>query len=123
MKITVRELKKVLENALLNDGPMEQLLFEYEFEDMMGELLETLITDKDDYLFALTTHKNDVTGHEDTAILLLEPNGEVHVNEVARDKLKEIWEGSYVKNMKQLIPDFAKQLHAGDIPINGIKAV
>ena len=123
MKITVRELKKVLENALLNDGPMEQLLFEYEFEDMMGELLETLITDKDDYLFALTTHKNDVTGHEDTAILLLEPNGEVHVNEVARDKLKEIWEGSYVKNMKQLIPDFSKQLHAGDIPINGIKAV
>ena len=123
MKITVRELKKVLENALLNDGPMEQLLFEYEFEDMMGELLETLITDKDDYLFALTTHKNDVTGHEDTAILLLEPNGEVHVNEVARDKLKEIWEGSYVKNMKQLLPDFAKQLHAGDIPINGIKAV
>ena len=90
---------------------------------MMGELLETLITDKDDYLFALTTHKNDVTGHEDTAILLLEPNGEVHVNEVARDKLKEIWEGSYVKNMKQLIPDFAKQLHAGDIPLNGIKAV
>ena len=123
MKITVRELKKVLENALLNDGPMEQLLFEYEFEDMMGQLLETLITDKDDYLFALTTHKNDVTGHEDTAILLLKPNGEVHVNEVARDKLKEIWEGSYVKNMKQLIPDFAKQLHAGDIPINGIKAV
>jgi hypothetical protein len=123
MKITVRQLKKVLENVLLNDGKMEQVLYEYEFEEIMGELLETLIADKDDYLLALTTHKNDITGDEDAAMVLIEPSGQAHINELARNKLKEIWEGTYEKNMKQLIPDFAKQLYEGDIPINGIKAI
>ncbi|MEI6543917.1 MAG: hypothetical protein WCL60_10365 [Methylococcales bacterium] len=123
MKITVRELKKVLENALLNEGKMEQALFEYEFEELMDELLESLIADKDDYLFALTTHKNDITGNEDTAMVLIEPTGTVYINEVARDKLKEVWENSYERNIKQLIPDFAKQLYSGEIPINGIKTV
>ena len=123
MKITVRELKKVLENALLNEGKMEQALFEYEFEELMDELLESLIADKDDYLFALTKHKNDITGNEDTAMVLIEPTGTVYINEVARDKLKEVWENNYERNIKQLIPDFAKQLYSGEIPINGIKTV
>ena len=28
---------------------------------------------------------------------------------------------AYERNMKKFIPDFAKQLHEGDIPINGVK--
>lgn len=123
MKTTVKDLKKVLENALLNDGKMEYDLYEYEFEELLDELLASLIEDKDDFLFAITTHKNDVTGKEDTAMVLIDQSGKTHINELARDKLKEVWKGAYERNMKKLIPDFAKQLYEGDIPINGIKTV
>ena len=123
MKTPLVDIKKALENALLHDGSMEQLLYEYEFEDILSELVETLTADKDDYLYAITTHKNDITGIEDTAMVLIEASGETYINELARDKLKEIWDGAYVKNIKQLIPDYAKQLHEGDLPMNGLKAV
>lgn len=123
MTTPVTEIKKALENALIHDGTMEQLLFEYEFEEILPELIETLITDKDDYLYAITTHKNDMTGNEDTAMVLIAATGETHINEFARDKLKEIWAGAYIRNIKQLIPDYAKQLHAGDLPMNGLKIV
>ncbi len=123
MKTPLTDIKKALENTLLNDGPMEQLLYEYEFEEILPELVETLSEDKDDYLYAITTHKNDITGTEDTAMVLITATGETHINELARDKLKEIWDGAYIRNMKQLIPDYAKQLHEGDLPMNGLKIV
>ena len=122
MKTTAKDLKKVLENALLKDGKMEVDLYEYEFVELLDEFKESVIEDKDDFLFAITTHKNDVTGHEDTAMVLIEQSGKVHINELARDKLKDVWKGAYEGNMKKLIPDFAKQLYEGEIPINGVKA-
>jgi hypothetical protein len=123
MKTTAKDLKIVLKNALLNDGKMEYELYEYEFEELLDELLASLIEDKDDFLFAITTHKNDITGKEDTAMVLIDASGKAHINELARDKLKEVWEGDYERRMTKLIPDFAKQLYKGDIPINGIKTV
>ena len=121
MKTTVKDLKKVLENALLKDGKMEYDLYEYEFVELLDEFKESVIEDKDDFLFAITTHKNDITGNEDTAMVLIEKSDEVHINELARDKLKAEWKGAYESNMKKFIPDFAKQLYEGDIPINGVK--
>ena len=56
-------------------------------------------------------------------MVFIDQSGKAHINELARDKLKEVWIGAYERNMKKLIPDFAKQLHEGDIPINGIKTV
>ncbi|MEI6070067.1 MAG: hypothetical protein WCP96_22280 [Methylococcaceae bacterium] len=123
MKTTAKDLKIVFENALLNDGKMEYELYEYEFEELLDELLATLIKDKDDFLFAITTHKNDITGIEDTAMVLIDASGKAHINELARDKLKEVWEGDYQRRMTKLIPDFSKQLYKGDIPITGIKTV
>ena len=122
MKTTAKDLKIVLKNALLNDGKMEYELYEYEFEELLDELLASLIEDKDDFLFAITAHKNDITGKEDTAMVLIEQSGQVHINELARDKLKAEWKGAYESNMKKFIPDFAKQLYEGEIPDNGVKA-
>jgi len=122
MKTTTKDLKKVLENALLKEGKMEYSLYEYELEELLDDFKESLLEDNDDFLFAITTHKNDVTGHEDTAMVLIEPSGTVHINELARDKLKEEWKGAYEGNMKKIIPDFAKQLYEDNIPVNGVKA-
>jgi len=73
--------------------------------------------DNDSYLFAVTENSGDV------AMVLIEKAGRVHINELARGKLKALWLGAYESNMKKLIPIFASQLAKGEIPVNGIKMV
>ena len=118
-----KDIKKTLEAALLDNGNMEQGLYEYELEELLDELIESMIADNDDFLFAVTTQKNNLTGKLSSAMLLIEKSGAVHINEFARDRLKALWKDAYVRNMKKLIPAFAKQLQEGDIPINGVKTV
>ncbi len=119
----IKDIKKTLETALLHNGNMAQGLYEYELEELLDKLMASMIADNDDFLFVVTTHKNDLTGKLDCAMLLIEKSGAVHINELARDKLKELWKDAYVRNMKKLIPAFAKQLQEGDLPINGVKTV
>ncbi|MFI3189422.1 hypothetical protein BCS42_05890 [Crenothrix sp. D3] len=118
-----KDIQKTLETALLDNGNMEQGLYEYELEELLDELIESMIADNDDFLFAVTTQKNNLTGKLSSAMLLIEKSGAVHINEFARDRLKALWKDAYVRNMKKLIPAFAKQLQEGDIPINGVKTV
>ncbi|MBL8167440.1 MAG: hypothetical protein JNJ50_04770 [Acidobacteria bacterium] len=114
--MSAKKIEKLLEEALLNDGQMAQALFEYEFEEEdLEELKASLIEDDDDYLFAVTENTGDV------AMVLIEKSGQVHANEQAREKLKEHWQSAYKRNLKLMIPDFAQQLSAGELPINGVK--
>ncbi|MEQ1635829.1 MAG: hypothetical protein ABL903_03995 [Methylococcales bacterium] len=121
--MTKREIQKALENTLLNNEKMAAQLYEYELEAMLDELKAMMLEDGDDSIFAITVHKNDLTLKQDTAMVLIEKSGEVHVNEAAKAKLKEIWIGSYAVNMRKLLPEFAEQLRDGEIPINGIKTI
>ncbi len=121
MTITVKDLQKILENVLLKDGKMEYALYEYELEDLLDDFNESLLEDNDDFLFAITTQKNNVTRREDTAMVLIEPSGTVHINESARAKLKAVWKGAYAGNIKKIIPGFANQLYEGEIAVNGVK--
>jgi hypothetical protein len=92
-------------------------LYEYELEELLDELKASLIADQDDYIFAVT----EDSGH--VAMVLIEKTGQVHINEQAREKLQALWPAAYTSNMKMLIPVFARQLHQGDLPINGVKTV
>lgn len=121
--MTKRDIKKALENTLLNNEKMAIELYEYELEELLDELKASMLEDDDDSIFAVTVHKNDQTLKFDTAMVLIEKSGEVHINEVAKDRLKAIWIGSYAVNMRKLLPEFIEQLNAGEIPINGIKTV
>ena len=113
--MSIKNITKALEEALLHDGPMAQALYEFEFADELDDLKASLAEDEDDYLFSVTENNGDI------AMVLIEKSGTVLVNEEARDKLKEFWPDTYKKNMKLLIPDLAEQLDAGDLPINGVK--
>lgn len=121
--MTKNDIKKALENTLLNNEKMAEGLYEYELEELLDELKASMLEDDDDSIFALTVHKNDETLKYDTAMVLIEKSGEVHINEAAKAKLKEIWIGSYGVNMRKLLPEFIEQLNEGEIPINGIKTV
>lgn len=114
--MTAKKIEKLLEQALLLDGKMEQSLFEFEFEeDDLKSLRASMLEDGDDYLFAITENTGSI------AMVLFEKSGETFVNEQAREKLKELWQSAYQRNLKILIPDFAQQLVAGELPINGVK--
>jgi hypothetical protein len=113
--MSIKKITKSLEEALLNNGQMAQALYEFEFADELDELKESLVEDDDDYLFAITENTGDI------AMVLIEKSGDVLINEVAREKLKEYWQANYEKNMNALIPDLAEQLEAGELPINGVK--
>lgn len=119
--MTIKDIKKTLENDLLNDGKMAYGLYKYELEELVDEFKESIIKDNDDFLFAVTVMKNDVTNNLNSAMVLIEKSGKVHINEEARARLKQLWLKAYTENMKKLIPRFTKQLHHGDLPINGVK--
>jgi len=111
-----KTIEKNLIKALLNDGAMEYALFEYELEEHVDEYLKSKQEDKDDYFFAVTEHTNDV------AMLLIDGDNQVHVNEEARALLKTLWpKSAYKHNMQILIPQMADELSKGFLSVTGVK--
>lgn len=110
-----KTIEKLLTQALLHNGKMEEALYHHELEEILGDLISSMNNDKDDYIFAVTENSGDI------AMILIEKSKRVYINEDAKDKLKSLWPIAYESNIKQLIPMFAKQLSEGEIPINGVK--
>jgi hypothetical protein len=115
--MTAKHIERLLEQALLRDEAMHFGLYEYEPEELVDELRVSLIEDHDDFIFAVTENRGHV------AMMLIEQSGDVYINERARDRLRVFWPATYASNMKRLTPAFARQLHAGELPINGVKTV
>lgn len=115
--MSARKIEKLLRQALLHDGEMRHELYEYELAEVVDELKQSLVEDNDDYIFAVTENTGDV------AMVLIEKTGDLSINEQAREKLKTFWPTAYESNMDKLIPALARQLHAGELPINGVKTL
>ena len=115
--MTAKNIEKILKQTLLHDEEMQYGLYEYELEELLDELKSSLAADQDDYIFAVTEN----SGH--VAMVLIEKSGQVHINEQAKEKLQAFWPVAYKSNMQKLIPAFARQLHHGELPINGVKTV
>ncbi len=112
-----KTIAKNLKKALLNDGPLVQALYEFELEEHVEEYLRSKQTDRDNYFFAVTEHTNDV------AMLLINENDKVYINEAARTWLKELWQDAYRENIRKMIPGMAEQLDAGYLFAAGVKEV
>lgn len=119
--MTLKEIQDVLERALLQDGEMDLALYEWEMEEHIHYWTGSMVRGRDEYLFVVDVHMNNVTGQPSAAMLVLEPYGVVSINEAARDRLKALWKNSYAPNMQKLIPSFAEQLKAGELAVYGVK--
>lgn len=106
-----------LKRVLLGNAPFALELFEYELREHLEEYLESKHNDADDYFFAVTEHTNDV------AMLLIDTDDTVHINEDARTQLRVLWAGAYTSNMQRLIPKMAEELQAGYLSTSGVKVV
>ena len=109
-----KTIEKNLRKALLEDGPLALALFEYELQEHIAEYLQSKRDDGDDYFFAVTEHTNDV------AMLLIDNQEAIYINEAARARLKALWQTSYAGNMRRLIPDMAGELDNGDLYVVGV---
>jgi hypothetical protein len=112
-----KSIEKNLTDALLNGGKLEKTLYDYELAEHIDEYLLSKKQDNDKYFFAVTEHTNDV------AMLLIDENDVVHINEVARQRLQTLWHDAYSENMKKLIPDIAAELDAGFLYNAGVKEI
>lgn len=111
------EIVKELRKALLMSGEMSDGLFEYELEEHVDYWKESLIKDKDEFLFVLTENNGDV------AMLLITNKNELFINENARRKLQEFWNEKdvYERNIELLLPAIAEELESGSLSVNGVK--
>jgi hypothetical protein len=114
-----KKIESCLRRALLQEGKMEQSLYEYELEEHIDYWYDGLKADRDEFVFAVTEN----SGH--VAMVLITPEKTVYVNEEARAKLAQIWSNAnaYTVNMKRLIPMMAADLAEGTIAVNGVKTV
>ena len=107
-------IEKNLRKALLDDGPFALALFEYELQEHIAEYVLSKQTDGDKYFIAVTEHTNDV------AMLLIDEDDALHINEKARVVLKTLWQKAYRKNLELLIPNMARELDAGNLWSAGV---
>jgi uncharacterized membrane protein YvbJ len=108
--------EKHLVRALLNNGAMSKSLFEEELQDQTDEFLKSKQEDGDDYFFAITERDKQV------AMLLIDKDDNVHVNEEARAVLKTYWQKTvYEDNMLMLLPQMVDELNEGYYFVTGVK--
>jgi len=109
--------EKYLVRALLDDGAMSKLLFEEELQDQTDEFLKSKQEDGDVFFFAITERDNHV------AMLLIDADDKVHVNEEARAMLKTFWQKTvYEDNILMLLPQMVDELNEGYYFVTGVKA-
>jgi len=109
--------EKYLIRALLKDGVMSKALFDEELLDQMDEFMQSKKEDEDDLFFVVTERDKHV------AMLLIDEDDAVHVNEDARAVLKAHWQKSvYEDTMLELIPQMVDELEAGYYFVTGLQA-
>jgi hypothetical protein len=59
----------------------------------------------------------------DVAMLLIDEQDNLPINEAARSVLQDLWEDAYWENMKLLIPTIAEQLNAGYLSASEVKMI
>jgi hypothetical protein len=82
----------------------------------MKAFLQSKHEDGDKYLFVIAEKSNEI------AMMLIDENDEVHVNEEARALLMKFWQGeNYKNNILLFMPDMANELDKGNHYFVGVK--
>ena len=113
----ISRIENALRKALLLNGEMSDGLFEYELEEHVDFWKTNMKKDKDEFLFVVTENNGDV------AMLLMTNKNEFFTNEMARQKLHELWDENnvYNYNIEFLLPVMTEQLENDIISVNGVK--
>jgi hypothetical protein len=104
-----------LRRVLLDGAPFALALFDYELREHIAEYLASKHADNDRYFFAITEHTNDV------AMLLIDEQDTIYINEDARAKLRSLWGDAYQHNIELLLPKMVQDLNRGYLSSTGVQ--
>ncbi|MHC5863010.1 hypothetical protein [Nostoc sp.] len=110
-----KKIQTLLRKALLQDAKMEYELFEYELKEHINYWYKGLKADQEELVFAVTENSGYV------AMVLITKDKIIYINEDAREKLAQLWQDSYKKNIERLLPMMADNLVNNIISVNGVK--
>jgi hypothetical protein len=112
-----REISKALRKALLKDESMSQALYEDRLVEHIDEWYEGLKDDRENLAIVLTVRDEEV------AMVMIDQDKNILVNEEAKDKLSKMWTKNFPKNMQFLIPGMADHINEAVFSITGIAIV
>jgi hypothetical protein len=112
-----KRIQKNLARALLQGVGFAEALYEYELAEHVDEYFQSKKQDGDLFFFAVTEHSGDV------AMLLIDKDDVLHINEDARQWLLDYWPDTYVYNIERILPTIADQLDQGFLFSVGVKEV
>ncbi|MBD0268106.1 MAG: hypothetical protein ICV77_07400, partial [Cyanobacteria bacterium Co-bin8] len=92
-------------------------VYENELEDNVPRWHVGLQISGEDFLFVIAERSEEI------ALVLLESQKRLYINEAAREKLSEIWSGTYATQMEYLIPLMAEDLVEGALSVTGVQHV
>ena len=111
-----KQIEKSLRKVLLSDIEMSYELYEFNLEDNIDLWKKGMHEEENEFVIAVIEDNGNV------AMLLITNKEELFINELAREKLRQIWhlEDEYSQNIDYLIPDIAKELIKGEILLIGM---
>lgn len=112
------KMVQLLRTALLEKGPLSRVLYENALEDNIDRWHIGLQISGEQFLFVLAEDSEEI------AMVLIESKGKrLYINEAAREKLADIWSGTYDNNLSHLIPMMAEDLAEGALSVTGVQYV
>ncbi|PZO40507.1 MAG: hypothetical protein DCF19_11430 [Pseudanabaena frigida] len=114
MSTRIREISNGLRKALLQGESMELSLYKSKLEGHIDEWYEELTADRGDFVFIVTEQAFSV------AMITIDKDKNIHINEEAREQLSKIWAKNYIKNLKFLLPKMAEHINEYGLSITGI---
>jgi len=96
---------------------MSLALYQEKLEEHIDEWYEELKSDREHFAFVVTEKDGDV------AMLIMDQDKNIYVNEDARTKIAEIWGKNYTNNTNLLLPDMIDRIDEYGLAIDGIVVV
>jgi hypothetical protein len=113
-----REISSALRKALLKgENNMSLALYQDKMVKHLDEWYEGLKDDREDLLFVITEMAGEI------AMVVIEKNRNIYVNEESKEYLSKIWTKNYTKNIKFLIPMMADHINEAVFSITGVSII
>ncbi len=113
-----REISSTLRKALLKgENNMSLALYQDKMAEHIDEWYEGLKADREDILFVITEMAGEI------AMVLIDKDRNIYVNEESKEYLLKIWTKNYPKNMKFLIPGIADHINEAVFSITGVSVI
>ncbi|MBD2175679.1 hypothetical protein H6F42_01935 [Pseudanabaena sp. FACHB-1998] len=110
----IREISKALRKALLQEGSMDTALYQDKLSGHVEEWYEELMADEGSFVFVIAEREENI------AMVMIDKDKNILMNEAGREKLAKVWAKNYVKNTKFLISDLADRINEYGLAITGI---